>query len=220
MTNLQSARDSTLQASVVEELSWVPDVDSTKIGVAVDDGIVTLLGEVSSYAEKVRAAKAALHVHGVRGIAQEITVRSPWGLTDADVAKNAEGVLEASVDVPETVHVIVDDRVVTLSGETHWQFQRMAAEHAVEHLRGVQGVLNLTTIKKVPVPADMARRITAAFVRSADLDSRSITITTDEHGVVTLRGSVKSAAERRSAARACWSSPGVTRVHDELRVSA
>lgn len=219
MANLQSTRDEHLKESVVKELTWVPDVDSTRIGVAVSDGIVTLLGEVSSYGEKLRAAKATMGVDGVRGVAQEITVKSTWALTDADMAKRAQDALQATTGVPETVQVLVDDRVITLTGETGWQFQRLAAEHAVEHLRGVEGVLNLTTLKKVPLPADMANRIHAAFIRSADLDSKSIAITIDEAGAVTLRGLVRSDAERRSATRACWSSPGVTTVHDLLQVT-
>jgi osmotically-inducible protein OsmY len=219
MTNLRTTTDSELKDAVVEELSWVPDVDSTKIGVAVSDGTVTLLGEVSSYSEKVRAAKAVMRVHGVRAVAQEITVKSPWTLTDADIAAKAQAALAASGNVPETVHVVVDNRILTLSGETRWQFQRLAAEHAVEHLRGVLGVRNTTTIKTGPAPADMANRIHAAFVRSADLDSKAINLTTDAEGTVTLRGFVHSAAERRTAAHACWAAPGVTAVHDELVVS-
>ncbi|WP_380156265.1 BON domain-containing protein [Kineococcus sp. R86509] len=216
MANLQTTTDSKLKEAVIDELSWVPDVDSTEIAVAVTGGIVTLLGQVGSYSEKVRAAKAAMRVHGVRAVAQEITVRSPWMITDAEVAAAAETALEASINVPESVRVVVDNRVITLSGETGWQFQRMAAEHAVEHLRGVQRVRNTITLTAVPAPVDMADRIHAAFVRSAELDSKAINLSTTEGGTVTMRGFVRSASERRAATHACWASPGVTAVHDEL----
>ena len=45
----------TLQRDVVEELAWDPEVDSSEIGVFVENGVVTLTGSVSTYAEKLAA---------------------------------------------------------------------------------------------------------------------------------------------------------------------
>ena len=69
--------DLELQEDVDEELSFDPSVDATRIGVAAKDGVVTLTGEVSSYAEKLAAEKAAKRVGGVNGVAQEIEVELP-----------------------------------------------------------------------------------------------------------------------------------------------
>jgi osmotically-inducible protein OsmY len=41
-----------LQQDVIAELNWEPSIDATQIGVAAKDGIVTLTGHVSGYAEK------------------------------------------------------------------------------------------------------------------------------------------------------------------------
>lgn len=51
--------DSQIKLDVQDELDWEPSIDETKIGVAVDGGVVTLSGEVSSYAKKMAAEKAA-----------------------------------------------------------------------------------------------------------------------------------------------------------------
>ena len=44
--------DSELQRDVLDELKWEPSVEAAHIGVSVKDGVVTLNGHVSSYAEK------------------------------------------------------------------------------------------------------------------------------------------------------------------------
>lgn len=51
--------DSQLQRDVMAELGWEPSVDHADIGVAVDDGVVTLSGFVKTYSEKLAAEKAA-----------------------------------------------------------------------------------------------------------------------------------------------------------------
>ena len=66
--------DKQIQEDVMRELEWDPEVDSSEIGVAVEDGIVTLNGEVDSYWVKQAAEKAAKRVKGVKGIAHEIII--------------------------------------------------------------------------------------------------------------------------------------------------
>ena len=62
--------DVELQRDVLDELRWEPSVNTAHIGVAVKNGIVTLTGHVSSFAEKYAAEKAAKRVHGVRAVAR------------------------------------------------------------------------------------------------------------------------------------------------------
>ena len=45
--------DKLIRDDVLDELDFEPSIDATNIGVAVDDGVVTLTGHVSSYAEKL-----------------------------------------------------------------------------------------------------------------------------------------------------------------------
>ena len=54
--------DKQLQQNIRDELEFEPSVDAAHIGVAVDDGVVTLSGHVSSYAEK-QAVERALPVN-------------------------------------------------------------------------------------------------------------------------------------------------------------
>ena len=66
--------DSDIKRDVEEELRFDPDIDATDIGVAVKDGVVTLVGFVKSYTEKFEAEAAAKRVTGVVGLANDLEV--------------------------------------------------------------------------------------------------------------------------------------------------
>ena len=71
--------DKDLKKHVENALDWEPSVDAKDIGVSVDEGVVTLRGNVASYAEKIAAERVALRVYGVKAVANDVTVhpRSP-----------------------------------------------------------------------------------------------------------------------------------------------
>ncbi len=45
--------DKTLRQNILDELEFEPSIDAAHIGLAVDNGVVTLTGHVSSYEEKL-----------------------------------------------------------------------------------------------------------------------------------------------------------------------
>ena len=65
------------RSDVQIELQWDPSVDERGIGVTVQDGVVTLVGDVPHYADKYAAENIAKRVGGVRAIANEIVVKIP-----------------------------------------------------------------------------------------------------------------------------------------------
>jgi osmotically-inducible protein OsmY len=212
-----------LQHDVQEELEWEPSLDASHIGVAaVQPGVVTLTGTVATYGEKVSAERAAKRVSGVRAVANDIEVRLIGSLkrTDTDIAQAVLRALEWDIAVPdEKIKVRVDNGWVTLDGEVALQFQRAAAENAVRRLSGVRGVSNQIGLQIRPAvqPAEVKGRIEAAFRRSADIDARGIEVDA-KNSMITLRGKVRTWAERDEAERAAWAAPGVLAVKDELIV--
>lgn len=139
-------KDDQLHQDVLDELDFEPSVNAAHIGVAVEQGIVTLTGEVGSYAEKYHAERTVQRVKGVRGIVEHIKVVFPGDKVtgDAELAERVLASLKWSAVVPsDRITVKVENGWVALNGELDWQFQKEAAEAAVRRLNGIKGISNL-----------------------------------------------------------------------------
>jgi osmotically-inducible protein OsmY len=213
--------DIDIKRDVEAELRWNPDIDATDIAVAVKNGVVTLSGFVRSYAQKFEAEQTAKRVNGVAAVANDIEVRLPVfnQRPDPEIARDA--VAEIQNNLPyssDHVRVVVRDGWVTLEGSVEWTYQRERAEQVVRRVRGVKGVTNLIELQPRVPPVEVKHKIEEAFRRSAELDANRITVET-EGGVVTLRGTVRSWAERQEAERVAWATPGVVRVNNLITIS-
>jgi osmotically-inducible protein OsmY len=214
--------DKEIQQNVLQELSWDARVQSNEIGVAVKDGVVTLTGWVDSYTKKWAAEEAAHRVKGVRAVANDIEVRIPTmsERTDADIALAVTRAIEWDAVVPtEKVKVTVSKGWVSLEGAVEWQFEKEAAERAARRIIGVRGVTNLIRVQpSTPSPTDIKQRIEAALLRDAETDAQRIQVEV-KGSTVTLRGTVRSYAEKQEAARVAWSAPGVKTVENQIQVA-
>lgn len=214
--------DLELLKDVTEELKFEPSVDEKEIGVGVKSGVVTLTGKVPSFAEKFAAERAVERVSGVRAVADDLQVKlTPANSrSDTDVALAAVNALAWDMEVPDDkIKVKVVNGWVTLEGHAEWHFQKAAAERAVRFLTGVKGVTNLIAISPKVSPTDVMKRIEDAIKRSAELDAKRVFVEA-EGSKVTLRGTVRSWAERDEAERAAWAVSGVSNVEDRITVSA
>ncbi len=210
--------DKLIRQNVIDELDFDPSIEAANIGVAVENGIVTLTGHVGSFTERVAAEKAAQKVRGVRGVVEEITVRFGGEAPprDEDLAQRAVQMLDWSSTVPKgTVQVKVQDGWVTLTGKVGWQYQKEEAYRAIRRLAGVAGIVNsIEVTPKASVP-DVRAKIMAALKRNAELEADAIKVTVKDAKVV-LEGKVNAWYERQLAENAAWSAPGVRSVDDRL----
>lgn len=212
-----------LQQHVLDALDWEPGVDAAEIGVSVDNGVVTLRGDVRTYTEKQIAERVALRVYGVKAVANDLKVHLAGGYerTDTEIAQAAVTALKWNTTVPaDRVTVTVVNGWMRLNGTLEFFYQSAAAERAVRDLRGVKGVSNAILLRP-PVEAvkkiDVATKIEAALKRSAEIDARRINVSA-LGGKIILTGNVRSWAERHDAERAAWAAPGVMEVDDRLSI--
>jgi len=159
-----------LRQNVLDELEFEPSIEAANIGVAVDNGVVTLTGHVPNYWQKTIAESAVWRVKGVKAIAQEIEVRFPTEKQDSDdqIAERAVNLLSWDASVPKNaIRVKVQSGWVTLEGEVNWQYQRNAAEADIRKLTGVIAVSNHIIIKPTVQAPDIRKRIEDALKRYA-----------------------------------------------------
>jgi osmotically-inducible protein OsmY len=215
-------RDNELQRDIHDELKWTPSINDAEIGVAVKDGVVTLTGYVESWAQKYAAERVVERLAGVRAYADDLKVQVPsdFRRTDTEIAHAAADALAWNVELPAgTVKAKVEDGWVWLEGSVEWQFQKDAAARAICYLKGVHGVTNTITVKpKAAASYEVSRKIKDALRRNAEHDADRITVDAKD-GKVTLKGTVRSWAERQDAEHAAWSAPGVREVDDRLVIS-
>jgi osmotically-inducible protein OsmY len=212
--------DSEVRQLVIDELEFEPSIDASNIGVAAKDGIVTLSGFVTSYAEKMAAERAVRRVKGVHAIAQEIEIRysTDKKINDDEIARRCVNIIAWDTTLPnDKIKVKVERGWVTLSGEAAWHFQRVAAESGVRKISGVTGITNLITIKPHIQASDIKQRIEEALKRSAEVEANAIRISVTDSSV-RLEGRVHDWREREIVEKAAWSVPGVVSVDDRMTV--
>jgi osmotically-inducible protein OsmY len=217
-----ASMDRQLRQSVIDELDFEPSINATHIGVAVEDGVVTLTGYVPSFLERCQVERVVRRVKGVRGIVQDLEVRHAGGkaASDDELARRALAVLEWDAFIPQgAVQVVVQHGWITLTGEVSWQYQRQAAEESVRRLQGVTSITNNIALLPRASAPDVRARIEKALQRHAHVEATGVRVTV-ENRKVTLEGTVDSLSEREAAENAAWSAPGVQYVEDRLKIGS
>ena len=206
--------DADIKKDVMAQLQWEPYLNTAALGVAVKDGVVTLSGQVDSYARKLAVERAARKILGVKAVAEVIKVGvSPVDRrTDTEIAQAVAAALAWHTAVQEDkIKITVEEGVVTLDGEVDWNYQRQAAVDTIKSLYGVRWVNNAITIKTGVIANDIRKKIKDAIARNAAVDADNVSVEVAGSKVI-LRGIVRSFAEREDAEYSAWAAPGVTAV--------
>lgn len=214
--------DAQLKKDVLDELEWDPSLNATRVGVAVNDGVVLLTGHLDTFAEKQAVEKAVRRVAGVKAMAVELDVKlePKHQRSDMEIAAAIETAFKWHALIPEDrIQVKVEKGWVTLTGEVDWHYQRHNAEMVVRPVTGVLGVSNRLTLRAREASSYVAQRIHDALTRHAAEEARSIEVAV-QAGTATLRGKVGTLAERSAAQAAAWAAPGISRVVNELKVAS
>jgi hyperosmotically inducible periplasmic protein len=152
--------------------------------------------------------------------------------TDAGVTTKVKAKLAAD-DAVKAYQIDVDtrDKVVTLSGNVESEIAKTQASRLARETEGVARVVDNVTVTREPVDTpnmadrtDMTDPAITAAVKAKLLGDplvAGLKIDVDtQSGVVTLSGTVKSAAEKEEAVRLARDTAGVKSVNDMIKVGA
>ena len=207
--------------AVEAELEFDPLVDDVDIHVVNINGDVALNGTVPSYPQYLEAAAAAQRVVGVRNLHNHLQVVLPDEdyRDDAMLTTAANNALAVNVMVLDGVEATARDGNLTLTGAVEYGRQRNAAELAVAGLTGVRNIKDDIDISYDADPVDVTWFVQGALDRNALVDDDS-DVSVDTSGTtVTLRGHVRTWAERDAVVSAAWMAGGVMQVRDDLDIT-
>ncbi|UFQ97900.1 BON domain-containing protein [Pseudomonas wenzhouensis] len=219
-----------------------------KLDIAVQEGVATLGGQVESDVQKDLAEQVALSIEGIDSVDNRIEVSGDVAegnppslvqrLEDASLAATVKSKLLWNSNTRGLdIQVRSEAGNITLSGHAQTPAAKELAGQLAANTDGVREVFNHLSIStadssssEVQTAVEEARenisdswitsKVKASFFYSRNLDAMNIAVNTDD-GLVSLRGSVLSGAEKRLAVEIARNIRGVRGVDaDALRISS
>ncbi|AZE49100.1 transport-associated protein [Pseudomonas chlororaphis] len=131
--------DDTIANRAANILSWSSDVPEGDIKIMVQNGWITLEGEVEWQYQKETAERAVRKLSGVVGVDNRLTLRPRVDV--ADIQQRIEDALKRNAEIDaKAIHIKVDGDVVKLEGKVHLWRERQIAERAAWSVPGVRKV--------------------------------------------------------------------------------
>ncbi len=218
-----------------------------RLDIEVEAGEATLTGKVENAVQKDLAEQVALSIEGIDAVDNRIEVAgeaaggNPPGLVqrleDASLAATVKSKLLWNSNTRGLgIQVKSETGAITLSGRAQTPAAKELAGQLAANTDGVREVFNHLSIStadstssEVQTAVDEARenisdswitsKVKASFLYSRNLDALNISVNTDD-GLVSLRGSVLSSAEKRLAVEIARNIRGVRGVDaDALRIT-
>ena len=180
--------------------------------------------QVTTYAKKLAARDAAHRVCGVLDVANNSTIEIPGvGVRmDTDIAHVVRRAPDRDSSIPhDQIQMVVGDGRVTLEGHVvdRWP-QRVAAEHMVRHLIGVQGGHEPHSRTAPSVEPNTVRAaIEDAPEHLAEREAERVQISVHD-GTTTLAGRVRLWMGKQAVLGTAGHAPGVHGIDDQLRSDA
>ena len=210
--------DGTIKTRVEARLKSADSLKDDKIDVSVDNGVVTLTGTVGSIAQSVRARQLA-RIDGVTRVENKLEVDSKTERTmDKAAAKTEKTMDKAAAKTEKTMdkagekskNVAEKTKDATVKGA---EKTKDAAVKVGEKTKDVAA-----TTGEVITDAWITTKLKADFVNEDTLKGSDINVDTNNH-VVTLKGTVTSAAGKARAEQIAKTTKGVNRVINTLTIA-
>jgi len=196
--------DAEITAAVKTKLLADTTVGGLKLDVDTEHGVVTLSGPVHSAAERAQALKLARETKGVKSVKNNLKLEAAGttGRTDKDDKVK----VEVKDDTKETAAKVKEKSKD--AGEKTKEVSKDAAQKTKDAA---------VKTKDVTVDAEITSAVKTKLLADTQVGGLKIDVDTKDN-VVTLTGTVNSAAEKAEALRLAKTTAGVKSVVDKLVV--
>lgn len=220
MVRPDAAGDERVKQRIRTKLSGLVSIHLEDFDLEVTDGAVRLTGSVASVGERAIVERLVGGLSGVRGIANELTVR-PTGRSEQGIAEEVRRLLERRVRFKKSpIDVTVSGSEVTLSGKVDRAIDRLDAGEIAGGVAGVTRVMNdiQVALRGQTSPATIRERVLSVLGNPLTFGVvRNLEVSVEE-AVVTLRGIAGREADRAQAERLALGVVGVLGVRNLITV--
>jgi osmotically-inducible protein OsmY len=144
--------DTDLARAAIRALTWNVYVPAERIRVTVEEGWLSLEGEVGAFAQRAYAERAVQSLIGLRGVSNFIEVHPLLPPKDAEPQIRAAFERHAGLDASH-VRIAVAGATVTLSGTVRTIGEREAAGELAASAAGIKSVYNDIIVNPLHVRA-------------------------------------------------------------------
>jgi osmotically-inducible protein OsmY len=131
--------DAAIAQAAVDVLSWSNLVPKDRIHIEVEDGYITLEGEVQWQYQRDAARDAVKDLQGLKGISNLITVRP--AATTFLIKDNIKKALQRMANIEaDNITLLTEDKTITLKGKVRSWREREEVEQVVWSTPGVSAV--------------------------------------------------------------------------------
>ncbi|MFB6346225.1 MAG: BON domain-containing protein [bacterium] len=216
--------DEDLKKRIVNHLYWDTRVDASSITVRVENGEVTLSGEVPTYSSKEAAEDAARNIDEAIPVFNELNVEIPVKDVpqDDEIQSRVLDTLEWDTELDSTkIQISVDDGHITLEGTVDSGWKKFRAENKLTELDGVVDVTNELSVVPTENILDesIAEDIVESLERNLHTPAEEINVMVED-GDVTLSGTVSTWRAREEAFDTALRTAGVANVDNNIVVES
>ena len=225
-----STTDDRIQASAEKSYVFKTYLKDDDIKVESKDGVVSLTGTVSEESHKSLAQDTVEGLPGVESVDNRLEVKGdrPPEKSDAWLSAKVKTTLLFHQNVSAMTEVNTKDGIVTLKGDATSLAQK---DLTTEYARDVEGVKDVRNEMRVVNTSDKAGRTLGEKIDDASITAqvklvllfhRSTSVLNTEvntkHGVVTLSGEARNAAEKDLVSKLVKDIKGVISVENDMTI--
>lgn len=192
-----------------------------QFNVSVNNGVVTINGQVNSLNDKYRIFDIVSHIHGVKEIKDMIDVNAD-SVPDQVIKQNTEETLHEATSImePDRIKVKVDNGVIMLSGTVSYYREKQAAQSIATWQKGaVSLVNNIKVLSPKAETSDANLQIVLNEIISKEFPlAKNINISVKD-GIASISGEVPRLYDKYQIEKDFYPVIGVKGVVDNLTVN-